>query len=126
MYSSCNPKQTLVLPRSFISNSFLRYSTVWAISPGVPMMFKSSTYTAMITNPLFANFFIKIHGLIGSFLYPTLARYSLKRLYHIRPLCLSPYKDLFSLMQCSSREPLLALSSIPSGNLIYISLSSGP
>ncbi|CAN7025661.1 unnamed protein product, partial [Brassica oleracea var. botrytis] len=28
MYSSCNPKQNFVFPRSFISNSFLRYSTI--------------------------------------------------------------------------------------------------
>ncbi|KAL0847177.1 hypothetical protein Bca101_020423 [Brassica carinata] len=86
----CNPKQNFVLPRSFISNSLFRYSTVWEISPEVPMMFKSSTYTAIITKPLFLNFFMKMHGLIGSFMYPSFMRYSLNLLYHIRPDCFSP------------------------------------
>ncbi|KAL0682557.1 hypothetical protein Bca4012_049404 [Brassica carinata] len=86
----CNPKYNFVFPRSFISNSFLRYSTVWEISPEVPRIFRSSTYTAMIMNSLFSNFLMKIHGLIGSFLYPSFTRYSLSLLYHIRPDCFSP------------------------------------
>ncbi|KAL0837854.1 hypothetical protein Bca101_089744 [Brassica carinata] len=89
MYSSCNPKQNFVIPRSFISNSFLRYSTVWEISPEVPRIFKSSTYTAIITKPS-PNFFIKIQELYGSYLYPSLSRYSLNLLYHIRPDCFNP------------------------------------
>uniref|UniRef100_A0A0D3D4W6 Uncharacterized protein n=1 Tax=Brassica oleracea var. oleracea TaxID=109376 RepID=A0A0D3D4W6_BRAOL len=67
MYSICNPKQNFVFPKSFISNCFLRYSTVWEISPDVPRIFRSSTYTAMITKPL-SDFFMNIHELVGSFL----------------------------------------------------------
>ncbi|KAL0786901.1 hypothetical protein Bca101_003147 [Brassica carinata] len=87
--NGCNPKQNFVFSRSFISNSFLRYSIVWEIYPEVPRIFKSSTYTAIITKP-WLNFFIKIQGLIGTFLYPSLSRYSLNLLYHIRPDCFNP------------------------------------
>jgi hypothetical protein len=48
--SSCKPKQNLILPKSFISNSDFKYELASSISC-VPMMFKSSTYADITQDP---------------------------------------------------------------------------
>ncbi|MFS7916733.1 hypothetical protein Hanom_Chr03g00180791 [Helianthus anomalus] len=67
------------------------------------MMLISSTYTAIIVK-FDSDRFIKTHGLITSELYPSFSRYSISRLYHIRPDCLRPYKDLWSFIEHISRS----------------------
>ena len=67
-------------------------------SSRVPIKFKSSTYTAIIANQ-FSVFLMKTHGQIELFTYPSLSKYWLKRLYHIRPYCFNPYKDLCNLIE---------------------------
>ena len=111
----------------FTSNSFFNNFAVFSISSGDPIMFKSSTYTAMIVKPRF-DLLMKTHGLITLFLYPSFRRYSLNRLYHIRPDCFSPYKDLLNFIEYISLGFDLYASGIfnPSGTFIYISLSSEP
>ncbi|PIN11585.1 hypothetical protein CDL12_15816 [Handroanthus impetiginosus] len=93
----------------------LGYSTAFGSSSGVQIMFKSSTYTAIMTN-LDPNFFMKTHGQIGSFLYPSFNKYSLRRLYHIRYDCFNPYKDFCTRIEQISREFLCASGILnPSG-----------
>src|ERR1039458_7484769 len=120
-------RQNFVTPRSSVSNSFFNNFAIFSISSGYPIMFKSSTYTAMIVKPRF-DLLMKTHGLITLFLYPSFRRYSLSRLYHIRPDCFSPYKDLLNFIEYISLGFDLYVSGIfnPSGTFIYLSLSSEP
>jgi hypothetical protein len=59
------------------------------------MIFKSSTYTAIIVKLEIVRL-IKIHGLIILDLYHSFMIYSLNRLYHIRPDYFSPYNNRFN------------------------------
>ena len=52
--------------RSFISNSFLRYSIAFRSSSGVPIIFQLTTYIVIIANPDY-DFFIKTRGHIELF-----------------------------------------------------------
>jgi hypothetical protein len=83
------------------------------------MIFRSSTYTAIIIK-LEIDRLIKINGLIILDLYPSFMRYSLSRLYHIRPDCFSPYNDHLNFIKYISRDFDLNASDIfnPSGTLI--------
>jgi hypothetical protein len=67
------------------------------------MIFRSSTYTAIIIK-LEIDRLIKIHGLIILDLYHSFMRYSLSRLCHIRPDCFSPYNDYFNFIEYISRD----------------------
>jgi hypothetical protein len=83
------------------------------------MIFRSSTYTAIIIK-LEIDRLIKTHGLIILDLYPSFMRYSLSRLYHIRPDCFSPYNDHFNFIEYISRGFDLNVSGIfnPLGTFI--------
>jgi hypothetical protein len=83
------------------------------------MIFRSSTYTAIIIK-LEINRLIKTHGLIILDLYHSFMRYSLSRLYHIRPDYFSPYNDRFNFIEYISRDFDLNASGIfnPSGTFI--------
>ena len=96
-------------------------------SSGVPTRFKSSTYTAIIANPV-SDFLMKMHGHIGLFTYPSFSKYSLRRLYHMRPDCFNPYKDRCNLIEYMLRGFVLFASGNlnPSGIFMYISLSMDP
>ena len=91
------------------------------------MRFRSSTYTIIIANPVF-DFLIKMHGHIGLLAYPSFNKYSLRRLYHMRPDCFNPYKDLCNLIE----HILQGFAFTTSGNVnplgiyIYMSLSMDP
>jgi hypothetical protein len=52
----------------------------------------------MISNPD-SDLLMKTHGQIGLFSNHFFNRYSLRRLYHMRPDCFKPYKDLCSLIE---------------------------
>ena len=67
-------------------------------SLGVPVKFKSSTYTAIIANQFYV-LLMKTHGQIELFTYPSLSKYWLKRLYHIRLNCFNSYKDICNLIE---------------------------
>ena len=67
-------------------------------SSGVPIRFKSSTYTIIIANPI-SNFLMKMHGHIGLFTCPSFSKYSLRRLYHMCPNCFNPYKDYCNMIE---------------------------
>ena len=67
-------------------------------SLGVPNKFISSTYTARIANPNY-DFFIKTQRHIGLLIYPSLIKYSLRRLYHILPNCFKLYNDRLNLIE---------------------------
>ena len=116
--SICRLRQNFVFLRSFISNSFFKQFVVLVSSSRVPTRFKSLTYTAIIVNPV-SYFLMKMYGHIGLFTYPSFSKYSLRRLYHMRPDCFNLYKNLYSLieymLQCFA-------SSIwnPSGIFIYV------
>jgi hypothetical protein len=75
------------------------------------MIFRSSTYTVIIIK-LEIDRLIKIHGLIILDLYPSFMRYSLSRLYHIRPDCFSPYNHCFNFIEYISRSFDLNISGI--------------
>ena len=96
-------------------------------SYGVPIKFKSSTYTAIIANP-FSVFLMKAHGKIELFTYPSLSKYWLKRLYHIRPDCFNPYKDIYNLSEYMLRgfEFIASGNVNPSGIFIYTLASRDP
>ena len=96
-------------------------------SLGVPKRFKSSTYTAIIANPI-SDFLMKMHRLIGLFTYLSFRKYSLRRLYHIRSECFNPYKDRCNLIECMLRGfALFASDNLNhSGIFIYILLSMDP
>ena len=83
---------------SFISNSSFKYVAAFVSSSRVPNKFISSTYTARITNPNY-DFFIKTQGHIGLLIYPSLIKYSLRRLYHILQDCFNPYNDRLNLIE---------------------------
>jgi hypothetical protein len=100
--SICRPKHNFVTPKYFISNSFFNNFIVFLISLGDPMIFRSSTYTAIIVK-LEIYRLIKTHGLIILYLYHSFMRYSLSRLYHIRPDYFSPYNDCFNFIEYISR-----------------------
>ena len=67
-------------------------------SSRVSIKFKSSTYTVIIANPV-ATFLIKMHQQIELFTYPSLRKFWLKRLYHIRPDYFNPYKNRCNLIE---------------------------
>ena len=96
-------------------------------SSGVLTRFKSSTYTAIIANPV-SDFLIKMYGHIGLLTYPYFSKYSLWRLYHMRPNWFNPYKDRCNLIEYMLR----GFVQFASGNLnhslifMYISLSMDP
>jgi hypothetical protein len=83
------------------------------------MIFRSSTYTAIIIK-LEIDRLIKTHGLIILDLYSSFMRYSLSRLYHIRPDYFSPYNDRFNFIEYISRDFDLNISGIfnPPGTFI--------
>ena len=93
-------------------------------SSGVQTRFKSSTYTAIIANPI-SNFLMKMHGHIRLFTYPSFSKYSLRRLYHMLPNCFNPYKDRCNLIEYMLRDFILFASGNlnPSTIFMYISLS---
>ena len=93
-------------------------------SLGVPIRFRSSTYTAIIANPVF-DFLIKIQGHRGLLAYPSFNKYLLRQLYHMRPDCFNPYKDLFNMIEHILRGFAITTSGNvnPSGFFIYMSLS---
>ena len=64
----------------------------------VPTRFKSSTYTAIIANPV-SDFLMKMHGHIGLFIYSYFSKYSLRRLYYMRPDCFNSYKNHCNLIE---------------------------
>ena len=80
----------------------------------LPIIFKSSTCTAIIRN-FDPEFFIKTRGQIGSFLCHSFNRYSLKRLYHMRPDYFNPYRDLCNLIEYIYRELELYASGVTLG-----------
>ena len=96
-------------------------------SSGVPTRFKSSTYIAIIVNPV-SDFLMKMHGHIGLFTYHSFSKYSLRRLYHMRPDYFNPYNDHCNLIEYMLRGFVLFASSNlnPSGIFMYISLSMYP
>ena len=96
-------------------------------SSGVPIKFKSSTYTASIVNPFYV-FLMKTHGQIELFTYSSFCKYWLKRLYHIRPYCFNPYKNLCNLIEYMLLGfEFIALSNVnPSGIFIYTLASRDP
>ena len=96
-------------------------------SLGVSTRFKSSTCTAIIANPV-SNFLMRMHGHIELFTYPSFSKYSLRRLYQMRPDCFNPYKDHCNLIEYMLRGFVLFASSNlnPSGIFMYISLSMYP
>lgn len=73
----------------------------------------------MITKPD-DNFLIKMHGHIASFTYSLLKRYSLKRVYHMRPDFYNLYSDL-----CNLNGQISLVFSILYG-VSYISFSNYP
>ena len=81
----------------------------------------------IITNPVF-DFLIKMHGHIGLLAYPSFNKYSLRRLYHMRPDCFNPYRDFCNLIEHILRGfAFTALGNVnPSGIFIYMSLSMDP
>ena len=79
---------------------------------GVPIRFRSSTYTTIIANAV-SDFLIKMHGHIGLFAYASFNKHSLRRLYHIRPNCFNPYRDHCNLIEHILRGFVL----FASGNL---------
>jgi hypothetical protein len=83
------------------------------------MIFRSSTYTAIIIK-FEIDCLIKTHGLIILDLYLSFMRYSLSRLYHIQPDYFSPYNDRFNFIEYISRGFDLNASDIfnPSGTFI--------
>ena len=96
-------------------------------SSGVPIRFRSSTYTAIIANLVF-DFLIKMHGHIGLLTYPSFNKYSLRRLYHMRLDCFNPYRDLCNLIEHILRGFAFTTSGNvnPLGIVIYMSLSIDP
>ena len=90
-------------------------------SSSVPIRFKSSIYTAIIANPI-SNFLMKMHGHIRLFTYPSFSKYSLRRLYHMRPDCFNPYKDHCNLIEYMLRGFVVFASGNlnPSGIFMYI------
>ena len=98
LWSICRPRQYLVFPKTFISNSSFKYVVAFVSSLEVPNKFISSTNTERIANPNY-DFFIKTQGHIGLLIYPSLIKYSLKRLYHILPDCFKPYNDRLNLIE---------------------------
>jgi hypothetical protein len=83
------------------------------------MIFRSSTYTIIIVK-IEIDRLIKTHEIIILDLYPSFMRYSLSRLYHIRPDCFSQYNDHFNFIEYISRDFNLNVSDIfnPSGTFI--------
>ena len=93
-------------------------------SSGVPTRFKSSTCTAIIESPV-SDFLMKMHGHIGLFTCPYFSKYSLRRLYHMRPDCFNPYIYRCNLIEYMLQDDVLFASGNlnPSGIFMYISLS---
>ena len=83
--------------------------------------------TSIIANP-FSVFLMKTHGQIELFTYPSLTKYWLKRLYHIRPDCFNPYKDLCNLIEYMLRgfEFIASGNVNPLGIFIYKLASRDP
>ena len=65
-------------------------------------------------------FFIKTHGHIRLFTYPSFNKYSLKRLYHMRPDCFNPYNDLYNLIEYNSLNFELDATGILNPSGIFI------
>ena len=85
-------REIFFFPKSFISNSFVKYFTVSMSFSRVPTMFKSSTYTTIISN-LVCDFLIKMYEHIGLFTYPFFSKYTLRQLYHMCMDCFNPHKN---------------------------------
>ena len=96
-------------------------------SSGVPIRFKSSTYTAIIVS-IISNFLIKTHGQIRLFTYISFNKYSLKRIYYMRLDCFNSYRDLRSLIEYMFRGfGLVASSNLnPLKIFTYMSISIDP
>ena len=96
-------------------------------SSGVPIKFKSSTYTVIIVNPFYV-FLMKTHGQIELFTYLSLRKYWLKRLYHIRLDCFNPCKDFCNLIEYMLRgfEFISSCNVNPSGICVYTLASRDP
>ena len=73
-------------------------------------------------------FLINTHGQIELFTYHFFNKYVLKRLYHIRPDCLSPYKDRCNFIEYIHRgfENFASGNVNPSGIFMYMSVSMDP
>ena len=91
-------KTKFCFPKIFHFKFLFKYFVVLVSSSGVPIRFRSSTYTVIIANLVFY-FLIKMHGHIGLFAYPSINKYSLRRLHHMRPDCFNPYKDRCNLIE---------------------------
>ena len=67
-------------------------------------------------------FLRKTHGQIRLFSNPSFNRYSLSRLYHMRPDCFKPYKDLYNLIEYTLQDFKLYAPGIlnPSGIFKYM------
>ena len=113
--------------KSLISIFFFKYFVILVSSSRVPTRFKSSTYTAIIANPV-SDFLMKMHGHIGLFIYPSFSKYSLRWLYHMCPDYFNPYKDRCNLIEYMLRGFVqFALDNLnPSGIFMYISLCMDP
>ena len=96
-------------------------------SLGVPTRFKSSTYIAIIANPV-SDFLMKMYRHIGLFTYPSFNKYSLRWFYHMCPDCFNPYKDRRNLIEYMLQGFVLFLlgNLNHSGIFMYISLSMDP
>ena len=120
-------RQNFVFPRSFTSNSFLKWYVVFVSSLGVSTRFKPLTYTTIIAN-LVSDFLMKMHEHIELFTYPFFSKYFLRSLYHMHLDCFNSYKDHCTLIEYMLRGFLLFASSNLnlSGVFMYISLSMDP
>ena len=92
-----------IFPRFVIPNSFFKYFVVFVRSLRVPKRFKSSTYTTIIVNPI-SDLLIKMHGHIRLFAYPSFNKYSLRKIYHMRPDYFNPYRDCCNLIEHILRD----------------------
>ena len=94
---------------------------------GVPIRFRSSTYTTIIANLVF-DFLIIMHGHIGLLAYLSFNKYSLRQVYHMRLDCFNPYRNLCNLIEHILRGFAFTTSGNvnPSRIFIYMSLSMDP
>ena len=106
-------------PKIFHFKFFLKYFVVLVSSSGVPIRFRSSTYTTIIANPV-SDFLIKMHEHIGLFAYLSFNKYSLRRLYLMRPDCFNPYRDRCNLIDHILRDFVLFASDNLNPSRIFI------
>jgi hypothetical protein len=122
-FSCCNARQNLVLTKSPISNSVFKWLRASSISFVWPIIFKSSTYTKIMQNPV-EDLLMNTHGQSLLLEYPLFRRNSFNQLYHIHPDCFKPYKDLTNFTQYMLWFVCTFGIEIPSGTFMFISESS--